>query len=232
MTTSNTHPDDLYRDGLQRQRFLPAIAALHANTRIVEMSGDTDYRLRLLQQAGTYLVPADAAAFDRLSSLFAESASTHVDENHDIDVNGRPVHVLRCAKGIAWFDFADICEGPRSQADYIEIARWYPTVIITGVPELNSRSDDAARRFIALVDEFYDRRVKLIIAADRIADRALYRGAAALRIRTRSESLDRNAVQRLPASAPLALKRSLQLIASGRVVTVDRAKRSLYRERK
>ena len=175
VTTSNAHPDDLYKNGLQRQRFLPAIAALHANTQIIEMAGDTDYRLRLLQQAGTYLVPNDAAARDKLNAFFAESASTRVDEDHDIDVNGRPVHVLRCAKGIAWFDFADICEGARSQADYIEIARWYPTVIVSGVPELDTRSDDAARRFIALVDEFYDRRVKLIVAADR-APQELYVG--------------------------------------------------------
>ena len=85
------------------------------------------------------------------------------------------MHVLRCAKGIAWFDFADICEGPRSQADYIEIARWYPTVIVSGVPELDVKREDAARRFIALVDEFYDRRVKLIVSAARPAN-SLYSG--------------------------------------------------------
>ena len=175
VTTSNVHPDNLYRDGLQRQRFLPAIAALHKHTRIVEIDGDTDYRLELLKQAGTYLAPSDEAAMARLASFFAESASTHVDENHDITVNGRDIRVFRCAKGIAWFDFADICEGPRSQNDYIEIARWYPTVIVSGVPELDSRGEDAARRFIALVDEFYDRRVKLIVAADRPAHE-LYAG--------------------------------------------------------
>ncbi len=81
----------------------------------------------------------------------------------------------RCAKGIAWFDFSDLCDGPRSQADYIELARWYPTVILSGVPELDSTRENQARRFIALVDEFYDRRVKLIIAADRPTD-GLYAG--------------------------------------------------------
>jgi cell division protein ZapE len=83
--------------------------------------------------------------------------------------------VKRCAKGIAWFDFADLCDGPRSQADYIEIARWYPTVIISGVPELDTSRENQARRFIALVDEFYDRRVKLIVSADHSAQR-LYAG--------------------------------------------------------
>jgi cell division protein ZapE len=90
-------------------------------------------------------------------------------------VNGRDIHVQRCAKGIAWFDFFDLCDGPRSQADYIEIARWYPTVILSGVPLLGRTREDQARRFIALVDEFYDRRVKLIIAADHPAD-GLYSG--------------------------------------------------------
>jgi cell division protein ZapE len=175
VTTSNAHPDNLYKDGLQRQRFLPAIAALHENTQVVEMDGDTDYRLELLKQAGTYLSPNDDAAMATLSTFFAESASTRVDEDHVIDVNGRDIHVLRCAKGIAWFAFADICEGHRSQADYIEIARWYPTVIVSGVPELGRSSEDAARRFVALVDEFYDRRVKLIVAAER-APHELYTG--------------------------------------------------------
>jgi cell division protein ZapE len=175
VTTSNAHPDELYREGLQRQRFLPAIAMLHEHTQVVEINGDTDYRLELIKQAGTYLAPDDDSAMARLAAFFEESASTHVDEDHVIDVNGREIHVMRCAKGIAWFDFADICEGPRSQADYIEIARWYPTVIVSGVPELGPMREDAARRFIAMVDEFYDRRVKLIVAADR-APHDLYKG--------------------------------------------------------
>ena len=175
VTTSNSHPDDLYKDGLQRQRFLPAIEALNRYTDVVEMAGDTDYRLALLRQAGTYLTPDDETARARLRTLFVESASTHIDENHDISVNGRDMHVLRCAKGIAWFEFPDICEGPRSQADYIEIARWYPTVIVSGVPLLDALREDAARRFVALVDEFYDRRVKLIVSAERTAQE-LYSG--------------------------------------------------------
>jgi cell division protein ZapE len=166
VATSNSHPDDLYKDGLQRQRFLPAIDLLRRCTEIVNLGGHTDYRLRLLEKAGTYLTPDDANAAARLESFFAESASTEVRENIDLDINGRPVRARRCAKGIAWFRFEDICDGPRSQADYIEIARWYPSVIISAVPRFDRTGEDQARRFIALVDEFYDRRVKLILSAD------------------------------------------------------------------
>jgi cell division protein ZapE len=175
VATSNTRPDDLYKEGLQRQRFLPAIEALNQHTRVVRIGGNIDYRLRLLRQAGTYLVPGDQAAHAKLHEFFTESASSEIREDHALDVNGRPIHVQRCAKGIAWFDFSDLCDGPRSQADYIEIARWYPTVILSGVPELDVTLENQARRLIALVDEFYDRRVKLIIAADRSAD-DLYAG--------------------------------------------------------
>ena len=166
VATSNTKPDDLYRDGLQRQRFLPAIGLLNEHTEVVNLGGDTDYRLRLMQKAGTYQHPDDDKAERQLQYFFRESASTRVDENVELDVNGRIIRAFRCAKGIAWFRFAELCEGPRSQADYIELARWYPSVIVSGVPQFDGLLDDQARRFIALVDEFYDRRVKLILSAE------------------------------------------------------------------
>jgi cell division protein ZapE len=175
VATSNTRPDELYRDGLQRQRFLPAIDALERYTRVVELAGNKDYRLELLRQAGTYLTPDDEAADTRLREIFGESASIQVEEDHDLEINGRRLRTRRCAKGIAWFDFPELCDGPRSQADYIEIARWYPTIILSGVPALDEYHENQARRFIALVDEFYDRRVKLVVSADRPPD-TLYSG--------------------------------------------------------
>ena len=175
VATSNSKPGDLYKDGLQRQRFLPAIELLQENTTVVHMDGDIDYRLRLLQKAGTYLSPDDTHALERLSFFFDESASSQICSNQQLDVYGRSIRAHKCAKGIAWFRFDDICDGPRSQADYIEIARWYPSVIVSGVPQFDVKLENQARRFIALVDEFYDRRVKLIISAE--ADvKALYRG--------------------------------------------------------
>ena len=175
VTTSNVPPSDLYRDGLQRQRFLPAIDLLNEYCDVVHMDGGTDYRLRLLQKAGTYLVPDDDAAHSRLSHLFEESASSDVTRERELEINGRQIRTVRAAKGIAWFEFDELCDGPRSQADYIEIARWYPTVIVSSVPRFDRNREDQARRFIALVDEFYDRRVKLILSADVAVDR-LYAG--------------------------------------------------------
>ncbi len=166
VTTSNLPPDELYMDGLQRQRFVPAIELLQRYTLVVEMDGETDYRLRLLQQAGTYFTPDDDQAAAKLQHFFDKSASSQLAENHPLDINGRAILALKCAKGIVWFDFEEICDGPRSQIDYIEIARWYPAVIISGIPQLDAEQENQARRFIALVDEFYDRRVKLIVSAD------------------------------------------------------------------
>ncbi len=166
VTTSNASPDELYKEGLQRQRFLPAIELLKRHTDVINMDGGTDYRLRILQKAGTYLTPDDEKAAEKLNYFFNETASTDVATDIDLDINGRDIRARRCAKGVAWFRFTDICDGPRSQSDYIEIARWYPSVIVSGIPQFDALRDDQARRFISLVDEFYDRRVKLILSAD------------------------------------------------------------------
>ena len=166
VATSNSKPDDLYKDGLQRQRFLPAIDLLNQHTDVVHLEGGVDYRLRLLEKAGTYLCPDNEDALQRLTSFFDESATSEIRSFTTIDINAREIPARKCAKSIIWFAFEDICDGPRSQADYIEIARWYPTVIISGVPRFDATLENQARRFIALVDEFYDRRVKLMLSAD------------------------------------------------------------------
>ncbi|MEM7431181.1 MAG: cell division protein ZapE [Pseudomonadota bacterium] len=175
ITTSNAHPDDLYKDGLQRSRFLPAIESLKANTEIFEMTGSVDYRLRLLEQAGTYRSPDDDEARAALRHYFNEAASGDRRTDCALTVNGRDIPAVGTAKGIAWFDFHAICGGPRSQNDYIELARWFPSVIVSGVPELDRTLEDEARRFVALIDEFYDRRVKMVISAAASIDN-LYTG--------------------------------------------------------
>ena len=172
VATSNLPPAELYRDGLQRQRFLPAIEALEAHCDVVELDSGVDYRLRQLERAGTYFVgDCDAG----LQAFFDASASSDIRSDASVSINGRDIPVHRLAKGIGWFHFDAVCRGPRSQADYIELARWLPTFILSGVPLLTAELDNEARRFIALVDEFYDRRVKLVVSADAPID-DLYRG--------------------------------------------------------
>ena len=165
ISTSNLPPSDLYAGGLQRERFLPAIQSLEENTQVLELGGETDYRLRRLQRAGTFLCPADHDADETLARYFGEAASGIVEDDTVIEVLGRAIPARKSAKGIVWFEFQALCEGPRSQQDYIEIARWYPTVILSGVPVLDAENENAARRLISLVDEFYDRRVKLVLSA-------------------------------------------------------------------
>jgi cell division protein ZapE len=177
--TSNIAPEDLYRDGLQRQRFLPAIALLKKHTEVMHVAGTTDYRLRVLERADVYVAawePMSAcSADDRLSEFFSAIAPDEGDHGGAIDVLGRRIEYRRAADGVIWFDFAQICDGPRSQDDYIELSRLYQTVLVSNVPRFDATLENQARRFIALVDEFYDRRVKLIVSAA-VPVAELYRG--------------------------------------------------------
>ena len=175
VATSNVPPSQLYRDGLQRARFLPAIEQIERHTEVVPFGGATDYRFRLLERAEIFHVPLDQAAEAGMQALFDEAAPRDTRNRGPLRVLGREIPVRFRADGVAWFDFAAICDGPRSQADYIEIARSFHTVLVSNVPQFNSDNENAARRFIALVDEFYDRSVKLILSAA-IPMEALYQG--------------------------------------------------------
>jgi cell division protein ZapE len=178
VTTSNEAPDMLYKGGLQRERFLPAIALLKSHLDVFEFSGRTDYRLRTLTQAATYYSPNDANAEAALRARYI--ALTH-DTNSEstLLIDGRQLTTRAHFDGVAWFDFAEICGGPRGTADYIEIACCFHTVLISNAPHFGDDDNDAARRFINLVDEFYDRGVNLLMsAAD--APNQLYRGTRLL----------------------------------------------------
>jgi cell division protein ZapE len=175
VATSNVPPAQLYHNGLQRQRFLPAIELLERHTEVLAVDGSRDYRLRQLTQGGTYLMAADAGTPERLRQLFATLSAHAAWTDGEIRINDRPIPVVRHTASAVWFEFAALCSGPRSQEDYIEIARSYCTVVLSGVPQLDAPHDDETRRFIALVDELYDRRVKLVIAAAS-PPQQLYRG--------------------------------------------------------
>lgn len=169
VATSNIVPDGLYKDGLQRARFLPAIALLNKHTLVVNVDGGVDYRLRALEQAELYHHPLDAAADESLMTSFQSLVSGNTDVQHNVvlEVEGRTINARHLAEDVVWFDFVELCDGPRSQNDYIVLAREYHAVILSNVPGLGREKDDQARRFVNLVDEFYDRNVKLIISAER-----------------------------------------------------------------
>jgi len=165
VTTSNTEPTHLYRDGLQRARFLPAIALLERHCDIVFLDSPQDYRLRQLTRAETYLTPLGPDAERGLAEHFSRLAADCPRESGPLAVNGRPIPARALAEGIAWFDFTALCEGPRAAADYIEIARDFHTVMVSNVPVMDTLRDNAARRFVHLVDELYDRNVNLLLSA-------------------------------------------------------------------
>ena len=165
VATSNIEPDGLYKDGLQRARFLPAIALIKRHTLVLNVDGGTDYRLRALEKAELYHYPLDAEADISLQRSFEALAPEPGVANQVLEVEGREIRVRWLADDVAWFDFAALCDGPRSQNDYIELAREYHAVLIGNVPQLSADKEDQARRFINLVDEFYDRNVKLVLAA-------------------------------------------------------------------
>ncbi len=164
-TTSNIVPKLLYKDGLQRERFLPAIALIEQRFEVHELVSPTDYRLRALTAAPVYQTPLGDAAETALAAMFERIAPGSLRPEPSMLVNDREIALKRRADGIAWFEFAALCEGPRAVADYIEIARSYNTVMVSGVPAFGPLNDDAARRFVHMVDEFYDRNVNLILSA-------------------------------------------------------------------
>lgn len=175
VATSNVAPDSLYQNGLQRGRFLPAIELLKKHTRVHNLDGEVDYRLRVLERAEIYHAPLDGAAERSLAASFRALAPDVPEPDCVLSIENRPIRSRFIAEDVAWFDFAELCDGPRSQNDYIELSRIFHAVLISNVRRFTSRNEDSARRFISLVDEFYDRNVKLIISAEaEIVD--LYQG--------------------------------------------------------
>ncbi len=174
VATSNIIPDKLYWNGLQRVRFLPAIALINQNCEVINVDSGIDYRLRTLTQAEIYYYPLDKKVALNLTQYFNQLSTEKGKKNTTIEINNRSLPVVAVSGGVVYFTFSVLCESPRSQDDYIEISNKYHTVILAGVKQMSASCEDSARRFIALVDEFYERNVKLIISAE-VALEALYK---------------------------------------------------------
>ncbi|MBD0784746.1 cell division protein ZapE [Vibrio sp. Y2-5] len=166
VATSNIPPNDLYRNGLQRARFLPAIALIEKHCQILNVDSGVDYRLRTLQQAEIYHYPLDTKASENLDKYYGQLAGSEKPKQCQIEINHRTIDVIEANDGLLYASFAQLCQTARSQNDYIELSKLYHTVLLAEVKQMDRTIDDAARRFIALVDEFYERNVKLIISAE------------------------------------------------------------------
>ncbi|MXY54427.1 MAG: AFG1 family ATPase [Gammaproteobacteria bacterium] len=172
VATSNVEPSHLYDNGLQRRRFLPAIRLIEQHCDVVAIGGEVDFRLRVLRQSEIYRAATDEAGLER---SFRELCPGVAERDARLQVNGRSILARQRGEDVVWFEFGQICDGPRSQNDYIELAREFHAVVVSGVPVFTPATEDQARRFISLIDEFYDRNVKMLLSAHAPVER-LYQG--------------------------------------------------------
>lgn len=177
VATSNIIPDDLYRNGLQRARFIPAIKLINEHCDVINVDSGIDYRLRTLEQAEIYHSPLDDKASDNLNKYFEQLSVEAGKKNRAIEINNRQLSTIQESDGVVHFEFSELCESARSQNDYMELSRLYHTVLMANVTQMHVDCDDSARRFIALIDEFYERNVKLIISADVVMEELYLNGS-------------------------------------------------------
>jgi cell division protein ZapE len=175
VATSNLRLQELYKDGLQRQRFLPAIELIQAHVDVVHLDGPIDYRLRQLEQAPTYLDSKLSQTSAALQTRFAALTGAAAAGPTTLTIAGRALRAVNSGHGMVWFEFGELCDGPRSQNDYIELAHLYHTIFVADIPTFDHASENAARRFIMLIDELYDRGVKIVVSAA-APPAALYHG--------------------------------------------------------
>ena len=176
--TSNYHPDLLWKDGLQRAQFMPAIDLIKARLDIINVDAGVDYRRRALESAKVYHTPITPDTNAALAAEFERIAEVE-DETQSLDVEGREIPYIRRAGGIVWFDFSMICGGPRSYTDYVDLTKRFHTIMVSNIPEMGPRQAAESRRFTRLIDVMYDARVKMIMSAQVPADNLYTSGALA-----------------------------------------------------
>ena len=175
VTTSNSPPQKLYHDGLQRARFLPAIELISQNCQIINLDGGQDYRLKGLEQTHLYTVPHSQASLDQIHRYLSEHVTPFQAQMYQLNINNRKLEPEFCAEDTVWFSFEQLCKTTRSQDDYLELARLFNTLILTEIDEMSSLNDDVARRFVLLIDVLYDHHVKFICSAS-VKPEQLYQG--------------------------------------------------------
>ena len=175
ITTSNSPPQDLYYDGLQRARFMPAIELIRKNCEIINLDGGQDYRLKGLEQTHLYAVPHSQSALDQIQRYLSEHVNPFQSQVAQLHINNRDLAYQFCAEDTVWFSFEQLCKTTRSQDDYLELARLFNTLILTDIHEMSSENDDIARRFVLLIDILYDHHVILICSAS-VQPEQLYQG--------------------------------------------------------
>ena len=176
VATSNLPPRDLYKNGLQRARFLPAIDMIETHMEVMHLDGGTDYRLRSFEREHTYFDSARAGASAQMKKLFRAIATGSTAGPAEIEIAGRHIAALDHTQGLVWFEFRELCETARSANDYLDLAHRFHTIFLSDVPVLRADGEDAARRFLTLIDALYDRGVNVVISAAAPPDR-LYQGA-------------------------------------------------------
>lgn len=209
--TSNYPPEDLYPGGLKRENFLPTIALLHEWLDVMQVDGGVDYRLRALERVETFHVPAGPLADAAMERAF-DAMRTGEDESPQLTIEGRPLSARRRAGSAIWFDFGALCDGPRSQRDYLELAQSYAVLFLSGIPVMKADKGDLARRFTWLVDILYDHRVKLVASAEAPAEMLYVEGRNAqefprtvsrlTEMRTREYMALPHATEEAPAALP------------------------------
>jgi cell division protein ZapE len=175
VTTSNNHPQNLYRDGLQRARFLPAIELLNTHCDVVNLDGGHDFRLLGLKQTHLYTIPHSAEVLDEVNAYLSERVLPFQTQLEELSINGRNLGFLMCAEDTVWFNFEQLCKTTRSQNDYLELARLFNTLILTDIKIMTAATDDIARRFVLLIDVLYDHHVIFICSAP-LSPEKLYQG--------------------------------------------------------